>query len=331
MSVGFAEACRAIGDIAVPVLAIDDNEDALATYAANFPTAKTICDSIESLLDGGLGSKPTISERRLLDSLPRADFVLAGPPCQGHSNLNNYTRRRDSKNLLMLRVVRFVELTTPQWVVIENVPQARLDQLGTTARTIDELRAIGYHVDDQAVDMSTIGVAQSRSRYVIVASKERHHDIGDLLAAHRCGKRSLKWAIGDLVKTRRDVFDSHSISSDTNMRRIDYLFDNSTYDLPDYMRPDCHRLKPHSYRSVYGRLKWSEPAPTITTGFGSTGQGRYVHPTRRSTITPHEAARIQFFPDSFDFSNICRTSLARMIGNAVPPKLIYALATGIMR
>jgi DNA (cytosine-5)-methyltransferase 1 len=72
---------------------------------------------------------------------------------------------------------------------------------------------------------------------------------------------------------------------------------------------------------MYGRLRWDEPAQTITTGFGSMGQGRYVHPRAARTLTPHEAARIQSIPDFVDFGDGRRTEWAEMIGNAVPPLL----------
>lgn len=86
-----------------------------------------------------------------------------------------------------------------------------------------------------------------------------------------------------------------SIHWKTKENRIS--FENNLFELPNSERPDCHRLKPHSYKSVYGRMYWDRPAPTITRGFGSTGQGRFVHSLLKRTITPHEAARIQFFPD----------------------------------
>ncbi len=104
------------------------------------------------------------------------------------------------------------------------------------------------------------------------------------------------------------------------------------HDLPDRLHPACHRLKEHSYHSVYGRLFWDKPAQTITSGFGCMGQGRYVHPKEPRTITPHEAARLQFIPDFFQFgSDVPRTVLAEMIANAVPLKLTYCLPLELLR
>jgi DNA (cytosine-5)-methyltransferase 1 len=82
---------------------------------------------------------------------------------------------------------------------------------------------------------------------------------------------------------------------------------------------------------MYGRLKPHEPAQTITSGFGSPGQGRFVHPTQLRTLTPHEAARLQFFPDFFDFSLAKKkTALASMIGNAAPMKLSYVFGLELL-
>ena len=108
-----------------------------------------------------------------------------------------------------------------------------------------------------------------------------------------------------------------------------FLHKNDLYDLPNRLRPKCHRSGT-TYKAAYGRLKWDEPANTITSGFGSPGQGRYVHPSNIRTLTPHEAARLQFFPDYFDFGDETKTSLARMIGNAVPSKLSYIFCMEIL-
>ena len=75
-----------------------------------------------------------------------------------------------------------------------------------------------------------------------------------------------------------------------------------------------------------------KPAPTITSGFGSIGQGRFGHPYERRTMTPHEAARVQFIPDFFKFSKeLNRVALQKMIGNAVPPKLTYIIGLELFR
>jgi DNA (cytosine-5)-methyltransferase 1 len=116
------------------------------------------------------------------------------------------------------------------------------------------------------------------------------------------------------------------ILSAENQARIDYLFDRDIYDLPNDVRPDCHK-NGHSYPSVYGRLDWDKPSQTITTGFNSPGRGRYIHPSQRRVITAREAARIQGFPDNFVFMPNdqvpSRSLLYKWIGDAVPTWLGY--------
>jgi DNA mismatch endonuclease (patch repair protein) len=100
-----------------------------------------------------------------------------------------------------------------------------------------------------------------------------------------------------------------------------WLIEEGEFDLPNHMRPECHHGD-HTYNAMYGRLDWKKPAPTITTGFGSMGQGRFVHPAKPRTLTPHEAARLQTLPDFFDLDERQgRGVWATVIGNAVPPLL----------
>jgi DNA (cytosine-5)-methyltransferase 1 len=110
-----------------------------------------------------------------------------------------------------------------------------------------------------------------------------------------------------------------------------YLVDKKVFELPNRLRPICHQNGQHSYASVYGRLLWNQPAQTITSGYGSMGQGRYVHPLGRRTLTPHEAARLQLFPDWYDFGPGPRTKWATAIGNAVPFKLSYIFGVNLLR
>ena len=139
---------------------------------------------------------------------------------------------------------------------------------------------------------------------------------------------TLREAIGDLVDAQKKSFmDEVAMLSSENQARIDYLFDHKLYDLPNKVRPDCHK-NGHNYPSVYGRLDWDKSSPTITTGFVSPGRGRYIHPSRRRVITAREAARIQGFPDTFVFAPNGETPprklLAKWIGDAVPSWLGYA-------
>jgi DNA (cytosine-5)-methyltransferase 1 len=194
------------------------------------------------------------------------------------------------------------------------------------------LEELGYEVDSGIVDASRLGVAQRRRRSITIASLKIAPCVEEAVASLEVKERSLAWAIADLLDVpRTHLMDQPPQPNDLTKARIDYLFDNDLFDLPDSERPDCHRLKPHSYISVYGRMHWDRPAQTLTTGFGVMGRGRFVHPSQRRTITPHEAARVQFFPDFFDFGLGPRTLIHKVIGNAVPPKLGYALGVHLLR
>src|SRR5262249_12176423 len=126
------------------------------------------------------------------------------------------------------------------------------------------------------------------------------------------------------------AIDTPSAATERNQKRMTWLINHDRYDLPNRLRPTCHRGE-HTYVSMYGRLRWNEPAQTITSGFGSMGQGRYVHPGLPRTITPHEAARLQMLPD-FTAVSVARTRslMARLIGNAVPPPLSTMITQSVL-
>ena len=110
-----------------------------------------------------------------------------------------------------------------------------------------------------------------------------------------------------------------------------WLLEHDEYDLPNSERPLFDQNDGHTYLSMYGRLDWEKPAQTITSGFGSIGQGRYMHPDQMRALTPHEAARIQGFPDYFRFAPLpSRASLATMIANAVPPELARRIVREVL-
>jgi DNA (cytosine-5)-methyltransferase 1 len=298
------------------------------TYASNVADVVRHKD-IATALDGELGAKLTSSERKLKRDAGELHLGLAGPPCQGHSDLNNHTRRDDKRNALYARVARAAAVLEPKFLCVENVPAILNDRAAVLETTRTELERLGYVIADEVVDMSLAGIPQRRRRHILLACEAGYGNPADLveqLVEHPCRDhlpRDVHWAIDDLKGSRsEETYDTASVPSDENRRRIAYLFDHRRYDLPNSERPECHRDFEHTYDSMYGRLRWDAPAQTITSGYGSMGQGRYVHPGRRRTLTPHEAARLQTIPDWFTFAPACsRTALARMIGNAVPPFL----------
>jgi DNA (cytosine-5)-methyltransferase 1 len=333
LSLGVWEACRALGLSMHAAMAVDLDSRTLETFRLNFPEAEIVASAVEELLDGELGAPLTLNERRLRAELGPVDILIGGPPCQGHSDLNNHTRRHDPRNELYLRMARFCEVVHPEHVVIENVPGVLRDKFGSAEKTWNALSGLGYQVSTGTVNAADVGVAQLRKRNFTIASLVIEPSIEQAIADVKAVRRSVDWATLDLLDQYDEttIFDSSPVSTGETLDRINFLFENRIFDLPNEQRPDCHRLKNHSYVSNYGRMRGDRPAQTITTGFGVMGKGRFVNPHERRTITPHEAARIQSFPDFFDFAVVNRTVIQKVIGNAVPPKLGYAVGLHLLR
>lgn len=346
LTLGAIQAAIAVGRKFEAVAAIDVDDGGLEVHGANFQTKHVIQSSASSLVDfhvSGSGDsarfayEPEVLDAALAGEVGRVDLFLAGPPCQGHSNLNNRTRREDPRNLLYLTAVALAVGIKARMVVIENVPEVVNDKSGVVVSAKALLKASGYSfIDSGVIAAHEIGWAQTRKRYFLIASREPSAGDPLKLEAVRTGLKrealSLGWAIGDLMRDPREpvrtgVMDTVPALSEENRTRINWLFENDEYELPNEERPDCHK-DGHSYPSVYGRMYWDKPAQTITTGFLTPGRGRYIHPIRPRVITPHEAARIQAFPDSFKFvvngHDPARNAITKWIGDAVPPVLGYA-------
>ena len=336
LSLGIQRAAHEFGFSLDVRLAVDSDPTALSVYRKLFPTSRPLCSPLEQIFDGDIGSPHTVSEKDIALRTGAPDVLLGGPPCQGHSNLNNHSRRDDPRNGLYLRMARAAEVLSPSAIIVENVPTVTYDVRRAVHQTFERLDEIGYAVGQGVIDLSNLGVPQKRRRHVIVAVRDCDIDpqrLIDKLKSPMCGHvpRSVRWAIGDLEDVRKTtLFDSASKPYPINQSRIDWLFENDEINLPNKLRPLCHRSN-HSYTAMYGRMVWDSPAQTVTTGFNCMGQGRYVHPSQKRVITPHEAARLQMLPDFVDFSCIpARKHLAKLIGNTVPPPLSYAISKALV-
>jgi len=347
MSFGIKCAAEALGYEFVSRLAADLNKDILEVYSHNLHPQTSLPGDLAKVVDYECDDSPSARHFKKPPSLTSPDFIalkegvdilIGGPPCQGHSDLNNHSRRDDPKNALYLLMPALAYCLKPKAVIVENVRAVVHDKQQVVQRTRNLLEGMGYQVDEAVVLASSIGVPQSRRRHFLVAvekpvSEVRIREIVEAL--HTEETRTVEWALAGINPSVHDpIFDEPSELSDRNKKRVAWLFDNDAFDLPDFKRPSCHKDKEHSYKSMYGRMKRGKPSQTITSGFGSPGQGRFIHPEEPRLITPHEAARLQFFPDSFHFVGASgtpkRTRLAEMIGNAVPPKLAYAIGLGVL-
>jgi DNA (cytosine-5)-methyltransferase 1 len=327
ITLGIAQAARA-ANVALEIpLAVDFEPTATAIYSANFPKANSMTAAVDELFEPSTGLALSSREKQLAEATGDVTVLVGGPPCQGHSDLNNHTRRADPKNALYSYMARAAEVLRPQVVLIENVPAVQHDRHageGVVSRVAKDLAELGYLVETRVVPLVGLGIAQRRKRHVLLALQDGLLEPGPILDAITGMNeiRDLRWAIEDLVGADPVGLDMPPRASADNLRRMNYLAAHQIVDLPNDQRPACHQKDGHSYKSMYGRLSWGLPAQTITSGFGSIGQGRYMHPSELRALTAHEAARIQGFPDYYDFSPVTRRgSLATMIGNAVPPQL----------
>lgn len=352
LTLGVTQAALAVARELHPVAAVDVDADGLQLHRANFGTEHLLHSNASALVDfhvsaAGRSARfayaPEVIDPTLGAERGKVDIFLAGPPCQGHSNLNNRTRREDPRNLLYLTAVALAAGLEAESVIIENVPDVVNDKSDVVTAAKALLASVGYEfIDSGTLAAHQMGGAQTRKRFFLIASRRVRASaaltLRDVAAGLKRKANGLGWAIGDLLDRpvesgRAGIMDAVPALSEENRARIEYLFEKDAYDLPDDARPDCHK-NGHSYPSVYGRMYWEKPAQTITTGFLTPGRGRYIHPKRPRVITPREAARIQGFPDAFRFDvgeePPLRSALTKWIGDAVPPLLGYAAALPLL-
>jgi DNA (cytosine-5)-methyltransferase 1 len=268
--------------------------------------------------------------------------VLVGcAPCQAFSR---YARRpnrpADRKWGLLGHFTRLIDGVKPVVVSMENVPELARD--ATFEEFVESLQASGYKVNFSSVYCPDYGIAQHRTRLVLLASLLG--EIALLPATHKPAKyRTVKDVIGKLKALSsgevdlKDTLHRACKLSELNARRIKVSRPGGCWrDWPEELVADCHRAESgKTYPSVYGRMEWTKPSPTITTQFFGYGNGRFGHPEQNRAISLREGAILQSFPKSYKF---CRTPgevsfsvLGRLIGNAVPVRLGEVIGRSILK
>lgn len=266
--------------------------------------------------------------------------VLAGcAPCQPFSK---YTQGQDSQKDqkwgMLYEFSRLIDEVEPDIVTMENVPQVM--RHAVYKDFVSHLEENGYHVHSEVVHCPDYGIPQTRQRLVLLASKIGHIHL--IPVTHKPEDyKSVKETIGHLnpirhgQKSSKDPLHMSSGLSELNFKRIKASKPNGTWlDWDEDLIADCHRKEGRqTYRSVYGRMSWKTPSPTITTQFTGFGNGRFGHPTQNRALSLREGALLQTFPEDYEFVSpgepITIKHIARMIGNAVPVDLGKVIGASI--
>jgi DNA (cytosine-5)-methyltransferase 1 len=264
--------------------------------------------------------------------------VLAGcAPCQPFSTYSQSRKSVDNRWKLLTEFQRLALAVRPEIVTMENVPGLASQKVWKDF--VAALRKADYHVSWREVACEEYGIPQSRRRLVLLASL-----LGpiELRKPEATKVVTVKDAIGDLPALKAGEASPHdplhvsSTLTPTNIERIRASVPGGTWrDWPEGLRATCHtKDSGKTYPSVYGRMEWHKPAPTMTTQCYGFGNGRFGHPEQDRAISLREAAILQSFPKSYSFlaeeEKLTFSRLGILIGNAVPPKLGEAIGHSIL-
>ncbi len=263
--------------------------------------------------------------------------VIAGcAPCQPFSTYARTRATSDGRWCLVDDFVRHVTVCLPDVATMENVPQ--LTRHSVFRRAMKNLSDAGYTVWWKVVECADYGVPQTRKRLVVLASRHGHLE---LAAPPRPSTCTVRTAIGRLPRIRAgeasvgDSLHRACALSPLNARRIKASKQGGSWrDWSVGLRAACHRRPSGAtFPSVYARMAWDEPGPTMTTQYFGFGNGRFGHPEQDRAISLREGALLQTFPRDYRFeppgSTISAQRLGRLIGNAVPPKLAVEIGRSI--
>ena len=271
-------------------------------------------------------------------------ILLGCAPCQPFST---YTlkgdKQKDTRWQLLYEFSRLIKETKPDIVSMENVPNLlKFKKEPVFENFVTELKKEGFYVWYDIVYSPDYGIPQKRKRLVLLASKKGKIEL--IKPTHTPKEYiTVQDAIGDLEKinagetSKNDFIHRASKISDKNLQRIRQSKQGGSWrDWDDRLKLKCHtKERGKTYVSVYGRMKWDEPSPTMTTFCTGIGNGRFGHPEQDRAISLREAAILQSFPKNYKFvdkkENLKFRQVSKQIGNAVPPKLGEVIGKSIIK
>jgi DNA (cytosine-5)-methyltransferase 1 len=279
--------------------------------------------------------------------------VLVGcAPCQPFSKYTKRYRKgeqnggreadkwqRDNKWRLLYSFANIVEYVLPDIVSMENVPELENEKVFTDFR--NTLIRLDYNVNHGVVYCPKYGVPQNRSRLVLLASRLGRLTLIEPLY-NEDNYPTVRGSIEGLprltagARNQDDIMHSAAGLSVENLRRIRSSVPGGTWhDWDDNLKLKCHKKgSGKTYLSIYGRMTWDAPSPTITTQFYGYGNGRFGHPEQDRALTLREGALLQSFPPDYAFvdpaQEFNKREVGVHIGNAVPVELGRAIGVSIL-
>lgn len=270
----------------------------------------------------------------------KAIKILMGcAPCQPFSSYSHrYKNKENDKWGLLAYFSDLVKDIKPEIVSMENVPGLMEQKVFKEFKKV--LIMNSYKIYDEIIYCPDYGVPQSRKRLVLLASRLGPISLVDKFR-NKFNYPTVRKAIGDLNPINageQDPTDELHISSalsEINLNRIKQSQPGGSWtDWNQDLITSCHKKDTgKTYVSVYGRMEWDKPGPTITTQFNGYGNGRFGHPTQDRALSLREGALLQTFHKKYRFYSKDKPlrfgDVARMIGNAVPVNLGYAVGLSI--
>ncbi|QCE41566.1 DNA cytosine methyltransferase [Psychroserpens sp. NJDZ02] len=316
---------------------IDFDETCSETYEANIKNAEFIHADVFELKEKDL-------EKKLSLKINDDELVLIGcSPCQFWSIINTTKEKsKQSKNLL-IEFHRFVSYFNPGYVIVENVPGVlRKKEESGLNEFINWLEKKDYTVHFKVHEVSNYGVPQHRKRFTLIANRINQIKLEPIAVKGK--KITVRDVLGEkngFPKVKPGHKDNsefmHTVAglNELNLERLSLTpKDGGTrmaYVYDKRLAPPCHYMKTDGFKDIYGRMWWDKPSPTITTKFFSFSNGRFGHPEEDRAISIREGAVLQSFPKTYKFKGTSVARIARMIGNAVPPKYATAIGKAIIQ
>jgi DNA (cytosine-5)-methyltransferase 1 len=320
------------------VHAVEVDEDARETFAANRNNVSK-ADLTGDIRDV---ESDDITEEVGSESV---DLVAGGPPCQGFSEVVS-PDGSDERNHLFTHFIDWVDKLSPKAALFENVRGMENTADGKFLDAVKKsFNNIGYNVTTRIVTSSDFGVPQHRRRLVVLAYERPQltHPL-EGFELDPVETPSVMDGIGDLPKvapgtevteygqTPETVLqedlrgDSETLTeheaaghSEEMVEMISHIPDGGNRTaIPDELQPSS------GYHNSYSRLDSTEPAVAITSNMSKPSSARCIHPFEDRGLTPREGARLQTFPDEYEFHGGL-VARRQQIGNAVPPYLAEAL------